>query len=567
MISNRFSLCLLVMVFFSTCCALAEAKASPEENDPISNIYNPTFKSAVLSNNGAVDSVYWRKKFYASKGNKGSEAAYLTEIGEKDVSCSFTAPRGVAVGPDGSVYVTEGGGNVVQFTPGGKFIRAFAGHGSGKAQLKYPEAAATGPAGSVYVADMGNDRVQKYNATGQHLTSWGTQGSGKGQFHWIFGISTAPDGSVYTTENYHGGGTKDNQRVQKFTSTGKFLLSWYEFHPSEWFLRDPQGLHVAGDGTVFVVIRAYDQVRRYTAKGKLLNILHAQGKDQINFYQPYDVAVGDGTVFVVENYGDKIHECRYDSGLKDFKSVIQWGKKGKGKGQFDAPRGIAASKYGLLYVCDAYNYRVQIFRVGSVYGVAEDSVTVSGKITGAAAEDYASMLVRIDGQGAGKEKFWGYAAVSENGEYQFAPFPKNGKFTVTLEGVNSSKFKDKTKKIKGKASKDTSLKDYVLEPITGLPSEDYLYVKKVKCKRAAVDPFVDKSVKVRLTGENFADGMTLESDNPQLTFPNESVKVKSSKKAETTMTISAGALQGTYSLKARNPNGEIYIAVGVLKII
>ena len=61
--------------------------------------------------------------------------------------------------------------------------------------------------------------------------------------------------------------------------------------------------------------------------------------------------------------------------------------------------------------------------------------------------------------------------------------------------------------------------------------------------------------------------MILESDNPQLTFPSVSVKVKSSKKADMMMTISAGALKGAYSLKVRNPNGEVYIAVGVLKII
>ena len=37
------------------------------------------------------------------------------------------------------------------------------------------------------------------------------------------------------------------------------------------------------------------------------------------------------------------------------------GKEGNGPLQFDGPHGLAVDKEGTLYVCDTFNYRIQIF--------------------------------------------------------------------------------------------------------------------------------------------------------------------------------------------------------------
>lgn len=515
--------------------------------------------------NGA-NQVYWRVSYFDSNNEKGSLPKYLTEFGRETVNIYFVAPKGVAVGQDESVYVTEGNGKVIHFTSGGKYIRHFAGHGSGKKNLKYPGLVALGIDGSVFVTDQGNDRVQKYDYKGRHLKSWGSTGSGKGQFRNIYGIAVAPDGSVYTTERYTQSGNLDNHRVQKFDANGNFILSWKEGKPNEFFYREPLGIHVADDNTVFVSIRAYGRVNRYRHNGKLLNSLWSLGKERIDFESPYDIAVAGGIVFVTENYANRIQECRYDEQLKSFKSSHIWGKNGKGKGQFDHPIGIAASQNdGILYVCDSWNNRVQAFRFGGIYGVVNDSVTLSGKIVGARAQDYASMLVKIKGIDTDREKFEGYSVVSQTGDYQFSPFPKDAKYTITLEGVNAAKYKNLTKKITGRATKTTKLKDFVLSPINTSNSV-YLTLKKVKYGKAEVDPFKIEKVKLRLTGTNFMTGMAIESDSPQLTFPADSLKVKNSKKAQVLMHISAGAKKGTYSLKLQNPDGEVYIAVNKITI-
>ena len=51
--------------------------------------------------------------------------------------------------------------------------------------------------GNVYVADTGNNRVQKFDASGTILTAWGSSGSANGQFHVPGGV--ASDGAGTST--------------------------------------------------------------------------------------------------------------------------------------------------------------------------------------------------------------------------------------------------------------------------------------------------------------------------------------------------------------------------------
>ena len=48
------------------------------------------------------------------------------------------------------------------------------------------------------------------------ISKWGTQGTGDGQFRDPEGVAVASDGSVYVADS-------DNNRIQKFTSDGVFV--------------------------------------------------------------------------------------------------------------------------------------------------------------------------------------------------------------------------------------------------------------------------------------------------------------------------------------------------------
>ncbi len=93
---------------------------------------------------------------------------------DPDVQSKFYGPRGVAIGPDGNVYVTDTGNKRVSiFTPDGKFVREIS---SGVTPDRYaqqypynkdgemnePIGIAVDKQGNVYVADSANHRIQVF---------------------------------------------------------------------------------------------------------------------------------------------------------------------------------------------------------------------------------------------------------------------------------------------------------------------------------------------------------------------------------------------------------------------
>ena len=65
--------------------------------------------------------------------------------------------------------------------------------------------------GNVYVSDSENDRMQKFDSSGNFLLKWGSQGTGDGQFQSPKGVAVDSSGNVYVADT-------NNSRIQKFSS-------------------------------------------------------------------------------------------------------------------------------------------------------------------------------------------------------------------------------------------------------------------------------------------------------------------------------------------------------------
>jgi sugar lactone lactonase YvrE len=228
-------------------------------------------------------------------------------IGDPDPVDEISLPEGVAIGPDGKVYVADAGFHtrVSVWTPTGRFVRAFADHGSGPGQLDGPKQVAVDGAGYVYVADSGNSRIEKFTPDGQFAASIG-QG---------FSISAQPDQ-----------------------------------------LSSPQGVTVAPDGTLYASDQQQRRVQHYTADGAFLGTIGSQGSGDGQFETTGAIAAApDGGFYVTDWSLSRIQ--RFAAGGA-FLGRVGTGV-GSGAGQFSHPFYVAVDCRGTLYVADVDNNRIQ----------------------------------------------------------------------------------------------------------------------------------------------------------------------------------------------------------------
>jgi len=141
-------------------------------------------------------------------------------------------------------------------------------------------------------------------AAPRFLLAWGTRGADAGQFHSPIGLAVTPDDEIWVTD-------LNNARVQLFTSEGAWR-GGFSLPPDA----PPRistmigGIVLDRAGNLYLSFMVGHKVAVYTPEGRL---------------------------------------------------VRQWGKRGKGEGEFDQPGGMVITPAGELLVADQCNHRIQRF--------------------------------------------------------------------------------------------------------------------------------------------------------------------------------------------------------------
>jgi len=270
----------------------------------------------------------------------------------------FMAPLGVATDIVGNVYVADLGNHRIQkFDSSGTFLTKWGSQGTGDGQFNHPRDVATDASGHVFVADLGNDRVQEFDSSGTFINKWGTSGSGNGDFTRVVGLDTDTAGNVYTAEEFRGGIFEPgNNRIQKFSSSGSFLLKvGGPVPPFDGQLLTPSRAATDSAGNLYVTDTGNYRVQKFDSSGRFLAKWGSRGSADGQFSDPRGLAVdGQGNVYV----GDSSRIEKFDSSGT---FLTKWGSYGPGDGQFEEPRGVATDGAGNVYVADTYNDRVQKF--------------------------------------------------------------------------------------------------------------------------------------------------------------------------------------------------------------
>ncbi len=282
----------------------------------------------------------------------------------------FNFPRGIAVGPDGNIYVVDSDNHRVQvFDPDGIFLREWGGQcnlstgqvcvdpdgdgplSPGDGQFQEPWGIAVAGDGRVYVADTWNHRVQVFDSDGSFLTKWGMFGETNTDSWMLYGprdIAVDDQGRVFVTDT-------GNERVVVYDQDGNYLDQWGSEGVVSGYFSEPVGIDLDAEGNIYVAdtwnqrIQVFDSTFGYLREW---TVNAWPGTNVTN--KPYLAVDDEGRVYVTDPEGYLM--IVFDS---DGELLATFGQYGFDEGSFSLPTGIDVDAEGYIYVTDTNSHRVE----------------------------------------------------------------------------------------------------------------------------------------------------------------------------------------------------------------
>jgi len=108
-------------------------------------------------------------------------------------------------------------------------------------------------------------------------------------------------------------------------------------------------------GNIYVCEYGNNRVQVLDPSGHYLwQFGHESGPGKLN--QPEGIHIAHDCVYVLDCENDRIAVFQLSGAF-----LTSFGKEGKGRGEFNRPKGIVFDCNGFLYVCDWLNCRIQVF--------------------------------------------------------------------------------------------------------------------------------------------------------------------------------------------------------------
>ena len=252
----------------------------------------------------------------------------------------------------------------------------------GNLPLVTPRSIAVGPGGLRYILDTGNNRVVVLNTDGTFRLEFGStcflsaiedsacvdpDGSGPlelgdGQFREPWGIAVGADGTVFVADTWNG-------RIQAFDNQGNFLRKWGVFNIINNENRDPfalfgpRGLAVTSTGNLLVADTGNKRILEFTPIGEFLRQVGGDGILLGHFEEPVDIVVHPptGNVLVSDAWNRRIQVLSAELEPLSEWLMPTW----ESQEIWDKPY-VAAAADGTVYATDPQFAQVFVISSGGV---------------------------------------------------------------------------------------------------------------------------------------------------------------------------------------------------------
>ena len=299
--------------------------------------------------------------------------AHVTTFAGDGSAEVLSDPFGIAVGPNGTIYVSDAGDHnrIQKFGAEGQVItvggwdEGYADGTGNKAQFNTPSGLAITSAGDLIIADTGNNRIRRLTQSGQASTvaGDGTAGyadgpSGQAQFNGPIGVALDAQGNIYVADSYNDRIRLIAKDGQVSTVAGKGIPGYADGDRNTALFDTPSGVIVANDGSLIVADTGNDRLRRIASDGNVTTL------PVTDLSSPIGLAVThDNFLYVTELDRARILQIGPDGTTRIIAGDNPGFADGSDDIHFNQPTGVAiVTKHNgpaTLYVTDSANYLVR----------------------------------------------------------------------------------------------------------------------------------------------------------------------------------------------------------------